>query len=54
MTVPPTLGARTFADIVRHPRWWVDVLTTTPLSFASLDSYPGSVAQLIEEMFDPH
>ncbi|MDT2004824.1 alpha-hydroxy-acid oxidizing protein [Rhodococcus opacus] len=53
MTVPPTLGARTFADIVRHPRWWVGVLTTEPLSFASLDSYPGSVAQLIDEMFDP-
>ncbi|MGW4332181.1 alpha-hydroxy acid oxidase [Rhodococcus koreensis] len=53
MTVPPTLGARTVVDIVRHPRWWVDVVTTEPLSFASLDSYPGSVAQLINEMFDP-
>ncbi|WAM16920.1 alpha-hydroxy acid oxidase [Rhodococcus sp. JS3073] len=53
MTVPPALGARTFADIARHPRWWVDILATEPLSFASLDSYPGSVAQLINEMFDP-
>ncbi|MCZ4587621.1 alpha-hydroxy acid oxidase [Rhodococcus opacus] len=53
MTIPPTLGARTVSDIVRHPRWWVDLLTTEPLSFASLDSRAGSVAQLVNEMFDP-
>ncbi|HEY5853756.1 MAG TPA: alpha-hydroxy acid oxidase [Aldersonia sp.] len=53
MTVPPKLRAGTLADIATHPRWWFDMLTTEPLAFASLDGYPGSVAQLIDEMFDP-
>jgi L-lactate dehydrogenase (cytochrome) len=53
MTVPPTLRPGTLANTARHPRWWYDVLTTEPLAFASLDRYPGSVQQLINEMFDP-
>lgn len=53
MTVPPKLRAGTIVDVATHPRWWFDILTSEPLAFASLDSYPGSVEQLINEMFDP-
>lgn len=53
MTIPPTLGIRTLADISRHPRWWVNLLTTEPLEFASLNSWNGTVAELVGQMFDP-
>ena len=36
-----------------HPRWWFDLLTTEPLSFASLDRWPGTVAEYLDTMFDP-
>jgi L-lactate dehydrogenase (cytochrome) len=52
-TVPPTLGARTMLDMARHPRWCANLLTTGPLTFASFDSSPGSIAGLIADMFDP-
>jgi L-lactate dehydrogenase (cytochrome) len=53
MTIPPTLTARTVLDALRRPRWWFDFLTTEPLSFASFDRWPGTVADLLDKMFDP-
>jgi L-lactate dehydrogenase (cytochrome) len=53
LTIPPALTARTVADMARHPRWWVNVLTTAPLEFASLRDWQGTVAELANSMFDP-
>jgi L-lactate dehydrogenase (cytochrome) len=53
MSIPPTLTLRTVLDAVPHPRWWLDLLTTEPLSFASLDRWPGTVAEYLDTMFDP-
>lgn len=53
MTIPPTLTLRTVLDAVPHPRWWFDLLTTEPLAFASLDRWPGTVAEYLSTMFDP-
>jgi L-lactate dehydrogenase (cytochrome) len=53
LTIPPTLSLRTFVDGARHPHWWFDLLTTEPLSFASLDSTYGSVEDMINRVFDP-
>ncbi|HEV7471441.1 MAG: (S)-2-hydroxy-acid oxidase [Pseudonocardia sp.] len=53
LTVPPALTLRTFVDGALHPRWWFDLLTTSPLSFASLESTEGTVADLINRVFDP-
>jgi L-lactate dehydrogenase (cytochrome) len=53
MTIPPTLTPRTVLDALPRPRWWIDLLTTEPLAFASLDRWSGSVAELIDAMFDP-
>ena len=36
-----------------HPRWWFDLLTTEPLRFANLASTDGTVAELIDRVFDP-
>ena len=52
MSIPPTLTLRTVLDAVPHPRWWFDLLTTEPLSFASLDRWPGTVAEYLDTMFD--
>lgn len=53
LTIPPTLTPRTVLDAARRPRWWFDLLTTEPLAFASFNRWPGTVAQLLDTMFDP-
>jgi L-lactate dehydrogenase (cytochrome) len=53
MTVPPSLTARTALDGARHPSWWLNFLTTEPLSFASLPSLGGTVADSADRLFDP-
>ena len=53
MTIPPTLSARTVVNAISRPAWWIDFLTTEPLAFASLDSWSGTVADLLDTMFDP-
>jgi L-lactate dehydrogenase (cytochrome) len=53
MTIPPRLTLRTVLDAVPHPHWWFDLLTTEPLAFASLDRWPGTVAEYLSTMFDP-
>ena len=52
LTIPPALTPRTLADMALHPRWWLDVLSTEPLRFASLRSTEGTVAELIDRTFD--
>ncbi len=53
LTIPPALTARTLADMAVHPRWWANLLTTEPLEFASLRESGGTVAELVDRMFDP-
>lgn len=53
MTIPPTLSVRTLADMSVHPAWWFNLLTTEPLEFASLRESGGTVAELVDRMFDP-
>lgn len=53
MTIPPTLTPRIVLNAVLRPAWWVNFLTTEPLAFASLDRWSGTVAELLDTMFDP-
>ncbi|MFI9585694.1 alpha-hydroxy acid oxidase [Streptomyces sp. NPDC052236] len=53
MTIPPALTAKTFLDGAMRPWWWVNLLTTRPLEFASFHSWNGTVADLADHMFDP-
>ena len=53
MTIPPSLTPKTIVDALPRPAWWIDFLTTEPLAFASLDRWSGTVAALIDTMFDP-
>jgi L-lactate dehydrogenase (cytochrome) len=52
-TIPPALTLRTVANAAVHPHWWVDLLTTPPLEFASLRSWGGTVAELVDRVFEP-
>ena len=52
-TIPPTLSLRTLVDIALHPGWWFDKLTTEPLRFAVFTETGGTVADLINRVFDP-
>ena len=53
MSIPPALTVRTVLDTLPRPAWWFDFLTTEPLAFASLDRWSGTVAELLDSMFDP-
>ena len=53
MTIPPTLTPRTIFNALPRPAWWINFLTTEPLAFASLDRWSGTVADLLDTMFDP-
>jgi L-lactate dehydrogenase (cytochrome) len=53
LTIPPSLTLRTVLDAAAHPSWWFNLLSTDPLEFASLTSSQGTVAELINRMFDP-
>ncbi len=53
MTIPPTLSPRTVVNAIPRPAWWINFLTTEPLAFASLDAWSGTVADLLDTMFDP-
>jgi L-lactate dehydrogenase (cytochrome) len=52
-TIPPTLSVRTLADIAVHPGWWFNLLTSEPLRFAAFAETQGTVADLINRVFDP-
>jgi len=53
MTIPPALTLGTVLNALPRPAWWMNFLTTEPLKFASLDSWNGTVAELLDKMFDP-
>ncbi len=53
LTIPPQLTVRTMADMALYPRWWLNLLTTEPLEFASLQSTGGTVGDLLTKVFDP-
>ena len=52
-SIPPALTVKTVADIATHPVWWANLVTTRPLTFASLTGWDRTIAELIDELFDP-
>jgi L-lactate dehydrogenase (cytochrome) len=52
LTFPPTF--RALADVALHPAWWLNVLTTEPLRYASLPVQPNTVARVADAVFDPN
>jgi L-lactate dehydrogenase (cytochrome) len=52
-TIPPKLRIKTVGNALAHPAWWFNLLTTEPLRFASLDSWNATIAELVDQLFDP-
>lgn len=52
-SIPPALTLGTVLNALPRPWWWFDFLSTDPLEFASLSSWEGTVAELLDHMFDP-
>ena len=53
LTIPPTLTGRTVLNAIPKVRWWVDFLTTEPIGFSTFEGFDGTVAELLDSMFDP-
>ena len=53
LTIPPTLTALTVLNAIPRVRWWFDFLTTEPIEFATFRGFDGTVADLLDTMFDP-
>ncbi len=52
-SIPPALTLGTIVNAIPRPAWWINFLTTEPLTFASLTTWSGTVAELLDTMFDP-
>ena len=53
LTVPPSLTGKTVLDALPRPEWWINFLTTPAITFASMQNWNGTVAELLDFMFDP-
>ena len=53
LTIPPSITAATVLNAIPRPGWWINFLTTEPLTFSSFDRWDGTVAELMDTMFDP-
>lgn len=53
LTVPPSLTLKTLIDAAPRPGWWGNFLTTPAITFASMSHWNGTVAELLDFMFDP-
>ena len=53
LTIPPSLTGRTVLNAIPRVRWWFDFLTTEPIAFAMFTGWDGTVADLLDTMFDP-
>lgn len=53
LTVPPNLSLKAVIQAIPRREWWWNFLTTKPLEFASMSNWPGTVAELLDYMFDP-
>jgi L-lactate dehydrogenase (cytochrome) len=51
LVFPPRPTLRTLGDMALHPAWWMNMLTTEPLRFASLKAPPTTVAR-VASLFD--
>src|SRR6478752_6550270 len=52
-SIPPALTVKTVLDAATHPAWWMTLLTTETLTFASLTTWSGTVADRLDKLFDP-
>ena len=53
LTIPPQLSLKSVVNSMTKWEWCFNFLTTEPIEFASLSSWPGTVGEFLDAMFDP-
>ncbi|MEI9906497.1 MAG: hypothetical protein WDO06_00025 [Actinomycetota bacterium] len=53
LTGPPRITFSTLLNMVRKPRWWLNLLTTPKLEFAAFRGWDKSLGELAQLIFDP-
>ncbi len=53
LTVPPKINLKTLLNAAPRVEWWWKFLTKPSLEFASMSNWDGTVAELLDFMFDP-
>lgn len=53
LTVPPKIGLKTFLDMALKPKWWANLLTTSPLEFATFRNFNKPLSEIAAKVFDP-
>ncbi len=54
LTIPPTLSAKSFFNMIRFPIWIFNKLTTPGIKFASLKCFSGTNMEVAKMLFDPN
>lgn len=52
LTIPPRIRASTILAIATKPGWWINLLTTKPLEFASFRGWNKSLQELASTIYD--
>lgn len=53
LTIPPQLTLKTVINSATKWEWLFNFLTTDPITFASFQTWPGTVAEFVNATFDP-
>ena len=53
LTVPPKINFKTFLDMTLKPKWWFNLLTTSPLEFATFRNFNKPLSEIAAKVFDP-
>nr|WP_254678176.1 alpha-hydroxy acid oxidase [Agrococcus sp. SGAir0287] len=53
MQFPPRLTPTAMLDAAPKVEWWWSFLTSDPIEFAAISEWDGTVAELLDTMFDP-
>jgi isopentenyl diphosphate isomerase/L-lactate dehydrogenase-like FMN-dependent dehydrogenase len=53
LTVPPKINLKTLLNAAPRVEWWWNFLSKPSLEFASMSNWDGTVAELLDFMFDP-
>lgn len=53
LTVPPAITLTEVVRAIPKIEWWWNFVSTPPLKFASMNSWKGTVGELLDFMFDP-
>jgi len=54
LTIPPSITFKSFLNMIKHPSWWLNKISTPPIEFASVRDFPGTNMEVAKLLFDPN